>query len=81
MATERILIVDDDPAILTLCHRILEADGYTVVEAKRGEEAMAKLETYARASLADFTKTCFHVHTPTGPGAPVRGGARIAQDG
>ncbi|HZQ10973.1 MAG TPA: response regulator [Anaerolineae bacterium] len=44
MPTERVLVVDDDPAILTLCHRILEADGYKVVDAKRGEEALAKLE-------------------------------------
>src|SRR5262249_18330410 len=42
--TERVLVVDDDPAILMLCHRILEADGYQVVDAKRGEEALAKLE-------------------------------------
>lgn len=44
MPTERLLVVDDDPAILALCHRILEADGYTVVDAKRGEDALAKLE-------------------------------------
>lgn len=45
MPSERILVVDDDPAILALCQRILQVDGYTVVEAKRGEEALAKLET------------------------------------
>lgn len=44
MPTERVLVVDDDPAILMLCHRILETDGYHVVDAKRGEEALAKLE-------------------------------------
>lgn len=44
MPTERVLVVDDDPAILTLCHRILEADGYAVVDAKRGEDALARLE-------------------------------------
>lgn len=44
MATERLLVVDDDPAILQLCQRILEADGYNVVEAKRGDEALARLE-------------------------------------
>lgn len=44
MPTERVLVVDDDPAILTLCHRILEADGYEVVDAKRGEDALNKLE-------------------------------------
>ncbi len=44
MPTERLLVVDDDPAILELCHRILQADGYTVVGAKRGEDALTKLE-------------------------------------
>ena len=44
MPTERLLVVDDDPAILDLCHRILQADGYTVIGAKRGEDALAKLE-------------------------------------
>lgn len=44
MPSERILVVDDDPAILALCQRILAAEGYTVIEAKRGEEALAKLE-------------------------------------
>lgn len=44
MSTERLLVVDDDPEILALCHRILEADGYSVVDARRGEEALAKLE-------------------------------------
>ena len=45
MASERVLVVDDDPAILALCQRILTGEGYAVVEAKRGEEALAKLET------------------------------------
>ncbi len=45
MPSERILVVDDDPAILTLCQRILTSEGYVVVEAKRGDEALAKLES------------------------------------
>ncbi len=44
MPTERVLVVDDDPAILNLCHQILEADGYVLAEAKRGEEALSRLE-------------------------------------
>src|SRR3954468_21071511 len=44
MPTERVLVVDDDPAILMLCHRILEADGYDVVDAKRGEDALSRME-------------------------------------
>lgn len=47
MPKERILIVEDDPVILSLCHRILEADGYQVVDARRGDEALAKLNTEA----------------------------------
>lgn len=45
MPNERILVVDDDPAILSLCRRILEGAGYIIVDAKRGEEALARLET------------------------------------
>jgi signal transduction histidine kinase len=45
MPTERVLVVDDDPAILQLCQRILKADGYAVTTVKRGEEALSKLES------------------------------------
>lgn len=45
MAAERILIVDDDPSILRLCHQILQADGYRCTDARRGEEALARLES------------------------------------
>lgn len=45
MPTERVLVVDDDPVILLLCQRILEADGYAVTTVKRGEDALAKLES------------------------------------
>ena len=44
MHHERVLVVDDEPSILTLCHRILETHGYDVVESKRGEDAPAKLD-------------------------------------
>lgn len=44
MAIDRVLVVDDDPAILALCHKILEGDGYKVVDAKRGEDALERLE-------------------------------------
>ncbi|MBI4671844.1 MAG: response regulator [Chloroflexi bacterium] len=45
MPTERVLVVDDDPVILTLCQRILEVDGYHVTSVKRGEDALAKLDS------------------------------------
>ncbi|MCU0661039.1 MAG: sigma-54 dependent transcriptional regulator [Myxococcota bacterium] len=37
----RVLVVDDQPAIRRLLHRILEDDGYEVKEAKDGAEALA----------------------------------------
>jgi signal transduction histidine kinase len=43
MANERILIVDDNPQILSLCSRILGAEGYDVGSASRGEDALARL--------------------------------------
>ncbi len=44
MPTDRVLAVDDDPAILKLCLRILEPEGYQVTTATRGEDALARLE-------------------------------------
>lgn len=45
MPTERVLVVDDDPVILLLCQRILQADGFAVTTVKRGEDALLKLES------------------------------------
>ncbi len=36
----KILIVDDDPDFLFVCRRILEAEGYQVMEAHNGDEAL-----------------------------------------
>lgn len=44
MAKERILIVDDDPAILKLVGTNLKARGYDVVFASNGEEAIQTIE-------------------------------------
>lgn len=43
MTGSRILVVDDDAAIRGLLRRCLESDGYEVVEAVSGEEAMAAI--------------------------------------
>jgi CheY-like chemotaxis protein len=45
MANERarVLVVDDEPDVLLLCRVNLEFEGYEVVEASDGEEAMARL--------------------------------------
>jgi CheY-like chemotaxis protein len=42
--TRRILVADDDPAILRLVQTILEKDNYTVVIAKDGREAYKLLQ-------------------------------------
>ena len=39
-----VLIVDDDPVLRELLRRILEKDGYAVVEAGNGREALERLE-------------------------------------
>jgi two-component system KDP operon response regulator KdpE len=41
-----ILIVDDEPAIVRLVRAKLQADGYAVISAGRGEEALALLEEH-----------------------------------
>lgn len=41
---ETILLVDDEPAVLKLCQQILEFDGYSVLPATSGEEALHLLE-------------------------------------
>ena len=44
-APERILVVDDEVSTLTLFQRILEKEGYEVVCATSGEEALQQLKT------------------------------------
>jgi DNA-binding response OmpR family regulator len=40
MLNKRILLVDDEPAIVDVCQRYLEREGYSVVTGKNGEEAI-----------------------------------------
>lgn len=40
MANEQVLIVDDDPAVLELCDRILSDNGYRTAKASSGQEAV-----------------------------------------
>lgn len=44
MRRHMILVVDDEPAIVRLVRAKLRADGYAVVTAERGEEALALLD-------------------------------------
>ena len=60
----RILVADDDPAILRLVSTILEKEGFAVVTARDGREAYKTLQ-----SNLDFTAAIFDVVMPhiTGP--------------
>ncbi|WP_079477201.1 response regulator transcription factor [Halobacillus salinus] len=42
MTTKTILIADDEPSILDVCRRYLEREGYTILMAGDGEEALMK---------------------------------------
>ncbi len=39
----KVLIVDDDPAIRSVCREVLEKQGYAILEAESGREALEKL--------------------------------------
>lgn len=55
----RILVADDDPAILRLVTAIVEKEGYKVIPARDGREAYKLLQ-----SGADFTAGIFDVVMP-----------------
>ena len=56
---KRILVADDDPAILRLVTAIVEKEGYTVVPARDGREAFKILQ-----KEADFIAGIFDVMMP-----------------
>ncbi len=58
-SSRRILVADDDPAILRLVTAIVEKEGYTVVPARDGREAYKLLQ-----SDADFIAGIFDVMMP-----------------
>lgn len=55
----RVLVADDDPAILKLITMILEKEGYKVVGARDGKEAYKALQ-----ENSDFTAAVFDVVMP-----------------
>ena len=57
--SRRILVADDDPAILRLVAAIVEKEGYTVVPARDGQEAYTILK-----SDSDFVAGIFDVVMP-----------------
>lgn len=62
-AKGRVLVADDDPAILRLVTTILEKEGYAVVSARDGREAYKALQ-----DNANFTAAVFDVVMPHIPG-------------
>ncbi len=63
IAKGRVLVADDDPAILRLVTTILEKEGYAVVGARDGREAYKALQ-----DNANFTAAVFDVVMPHIPG-------------
>lgn len=61
----RVLVVDDDDAIRQLLRLVLEDDGYTVVEARDGAEA---LDILRRSSDNAVVVTNHHMPVLDGPG-------------
>jgi CheY-like chemotaxis protein len=63
IAKGRVLVADDDPAILRLVTAILEKEGYSVVGARDGREAYKALQ-----DDSNFTAAVFDVVMPHIPG-------------
>jgi two-component system, OmpR family, response regulator len=64
--SRRILVADDDPAILRLVTTLVEKEGYTVVPARDGGEALKILKTDA-----DFAAAIFDVVMPQLEGTEI----------
>ncbi len=60
----RILVADDDPAILRLVKTLVEKEGYTVVTAADGREAYKILQTDANFTAAIFDVMMPHIQGP-----------------
>jgi two-component system, OmpR family, response regulator VicR len=60
----RILVADDDPAILRLVTAIVEKEGYTVVPARDGREAYKILQTDSDFVAGIFDVVMPHIQGP-----------------
>lgn len=65
MPDERILLVDDDPAIVSVLTRFLSRQGYTVIGAANGQEALDTLQSEA------FPLVILDLKLPDVPGMEV----------
>ena len=60
----RVLVADDDPAILRLVTTILEKEGFTVVGARDGKEAYKALQDHSDITAAVFDVVMPHIPGP-----------------
>lgn len=63
-APRRILVADDDPAILRLVTAVLQKEGFTVVQARDGREAFKILQTDANFVAGIFDVVMPHIQGP-----------------
>jgi CheY-like chemotaxis protein len=61
---KRILVADDDPAILRLVTAIVEKEGYTVEPARDGREAYKLLQSGSEFSACVFDVMMPHIQGP-----------------
>jgi CheY-like chemotaxis protein len=62
--SRRVLVADDDPAILRLVTTLVEKEGYAVVTARDGREAIKLLKTDADFAAAVFDVVMPHIEGP-----------------
>jgi len=60
----RVLVADDDPAILRLVSAILEKEGFAVVPARDGREAYKALQDDSQFTAAVFDVVMPHISGP-----------------
>ena len=60
----RILVADDDPAILRLIKTILEKEGFSVVSARDGKEAYKALQDHPDVTAAVLDVVMPHIQGP-----------------
>jgi CheY-like chemotaxis protein len=60
----RVLVADDDPAILRLVTTLVEKEGYTVVTARDGREAIKLLKSDAAFAAVIFDVVMPHIEGP-----------------
>ena len=63
-ASQRILVADDDPAILRLVTAIVEKEGYSVVTARDGREAYRLLQADSNFIAGIFDVVLPHIQGP-----------------